>query len=92
VQQREPQRYALDIFFSLIPNALEPSKTLLKGAYLLSFTYESFAIIPVFYFGMSKKKEITVKPSKMKGHTFSNTTYSKAISIISMVSKTADTV
>ena len=54
---------ALLIFFTIAPNALEPSTTRLKGPYsatpLFLFIYESFAII--IYSAHVEANEITVK-------------------------------
>ena len=61
---------------------MELSETLLKGAYIVSHKFDVVYIQELDYyisFWHVKAKEITVKPSTMKGHTFSNTTYSKVI-------------
>ena len=67
--------------FTLVPNALEPTNTPLKGPQsatpIFLFTYKSLAII--FYSEHAEAKKISVKLLKIKGHTFRNTTYSKAI-------------
>ena len=71
----------LIFFFTIVPNALQPSKTPLKGPYsatpLFLFIYESLAIM--IYSEHVEANEITVKRLKIKGHTFRSTTYSKAI-------------
>ena len=61
-------------FFTLVPNALEPSEIPLKG---LSQPHLCFCLpsrVWLFDFIWSMSKKITVKLLKVKEHTFRNTT------------------